>query len=340
MAVVKANAYGHGDIEVAKTVVEAGCEYLGVGSVSEGLRLRQAGIKTPILVLGAQLPQRLEIAIENDLDITIFNLDQISLLQNLKPKNRPINLHLKIDTGMNRLGLPHTQIEKGIKLIISSTNFSLKGVYSHFATSDDKDDSYAQLQLERFNNVVNYIRSQIQDAPLFHMANSGALLNFPDSYFDMVRPGIVLYGVPPSNDLCLQWPFRKVLSLRSRILSIKQIGANEPVGYGKKYYAKRATYIGVIPVGYADGFSCKNLNNASILIDNKIYPLVGSICMDMAMVNLGKKLECNIGDEVTFIGKNGDYEISIVDISRRTKTIPYEVMCAISSRVPRIHIYD
>lgn len=335
MAVVKANAYGHGDLEMAHSAITTGCEYLGVAFVEEGVRLRQAGITAPILVFGVQLPELLPEAINNNLEITLTNFEQIDFVNNLKISS-PVRVHLKIDTGMNRAGFLINDLESVLKRIADSAVIELAGVYSHFSTSDEVDSSFALLQIERFKKVENLVRGQAENEIIFHMANSGAIMKHPDSYFDLVRPGIMLYGQPPSPDFALEWELREVMTLHSRLGLIKLIPENEPVSYSRRYYTKEATYIGVIPVGYADGFNRGNTNNADVVIRKKRYPVVGTVCMDMIMVNLGQQTECKTGDTVVLYGE----EIQIREVAARLNTIPYEVTCNVSGRVPRIHLYE
>jgi alanine racemase len=337
MAVVKANAYGHGDIEITRSAIESGCEYLGVAFCEEAIRLRESGISTPILVFGAHHAESLTAIISYDIEITITSKEQITYLENfLKNENVKIAVHLKIDTGMNRIGFAHETIADVLYTLKNCSKLELKGVYSHFSTSDEQDKEFARVQIKRFNEVCDFIDTHNDKKILFHMANSGAIMNLPEAYYDMVRPGIMLYGYPPSPEFSLEWELREVMSLRSKIGLIKKLKENEPVSYGRRYYTKENTFIGVIPVGYADGFNRANTNNGSVWIQGKCYPLVGTVCMDMVMVNLGSELHCSIGDDVIIYGE----EISITDVASRLNTIPYEVTCNVSPRVPRIHIKD
>lgn len=339
MAVVKANAYGHGDIEISKTVIEAGCEYLGVAFAEEGIKLREAGITTPILVFGAHLPQYLEAAIDYKLEITITSEDHLSFLKTVpSDKSGKIPVHLKVDTGMNRVGFHYDQFENVFNEILKNPNIEIKGVYSHLSTSDDRDQAYAHKQISRLSGIVNLVKSKCQHPVLAHLANSGAIMKLPEAHFDMVRPGIMLYGQPPSPDFDLDWDLKEVLSLRSKLGSIKHLKKNEPVSYNRRFYTEQETFIGVIPAGYADGLSRKLTNKAEVLINNKRYPLVGTVCMDMVMVNLGQNLTCKTGDEVIFYGWNSGQKISVREISEKLHTIPYEITCNVSARVPRIHL--
>jgi alanine racemase len=334
LAVVKANAYGHGDIEITKTAVESGCEYLGVAFVEEGIKLRQAGFDTPILVFGAHSPDMLKKAIKFNLEITLTNLLQIDFLNTL-PAHSKVMVHIKFDTGMNRVGFPHSDFKKVIDQIQRIPCIILKGIYSHFSTSDESDFSFAKIQIERFKKIRDYAHTVCTGEVIFHMANSGAIMQHPDSYFDLVRPGIMLYGQPPSSDFDLSWDLREVMTLQSRLGLVKLTEKNEPVSYGRRYYTNQRTHIGVVPAGYADGISRNLTNNGNVIINNKSYPIVGTVCMDMIMIDLGTETDCKTGDIVTIYGD----KIPIRDVAQRIGTIPYEVTCNVSQRVPRVHNY-
>jgi len=340
MAVVKANAYGHGSIELAKTAVNSGCEYLGVAFVEEGRELRNANIKTPILVFGAHQPEHLLQAAEHDLEITLTSMEQLTKFEHLLiGKKMKAAVHIKVDTGMHRVGVQPHDFEGVLKSVLNSKVFELKGIYSHFATSDDMDDYYAKSQLHKFEEIheltLNYIQHDIQ----FHMANSAAIMKFPEAYFDMVRPGVMLYGGRPGPDFPLEWDLKQVMELRSKIGLIQSLEANESVSYSRRYYTKDSTDIAVIPIGYADGYSRALTNKGEVIINDKKYPVVGTVCMDMIMADLNKNSGCSAGKDVILFGESGDLKISIDDIAKKTGTIAYEVTCNISKRIPRIHLY-
>jgi alanine racemase len=339
LAVVKANAYGHGDLEISRTAIEAGCDYLGVAYVEEGIKLRQAGISQPILVFGAYDSDYLASAINNNMEVTITSENQIIGLQNVFTSNQKIPVHLKVDTGMNRLGFHSENFKKIFLNVLNNKNFDIKGIYSHLSSADEVDRSYTDFQISLFNEIKEYTQSKSSHEILYHIANSAAIMKSPASYFNMVRPGIMLYGQPPSPVFELEWDLREVLSLSSKLVSINYLKKNEPVGYGRRFYTKDDTHIGIVPAGYADGLNRSLINNAEVIIRDKKYPLVGTICMDMVMVDLGKDVTCDVGDDVIFYGKNEHNKISICEISGKLKTIPYEITCNISSRVPRIHMY-
>jgi alanine racemase len=338
MAVVKANAYGHGDIEISKTAIDSGCEYLGVAFVEEGIKLRQAGISHPMLVFGAHHSEFLKSAIDYDLEITVTSDEQIDFLRKLNSTNKKILVHLKVNTGMNRVGYLPEEFEQSFKKMLNNRVFKIKGVYSHLSSADETNQFYTDLQISRFSEIKAFVEEKCSDEILFHLANSAAIMKSPDSYFDMVRPGIMLYGQPPSPDFELDWDLKEVLSLRSKLGLIKYLKKNEPVSYSRRFYTKDATHIGIVPAGYADGLNRGLTNNANVIIRGEKYPLVGTVCMDMVMVDLGKNLKCNVGDDVIFFGKDKYENISIREVSERLKTIPYEITCNISSRVPRNHL--
>jgi alanine racemase len=340
MAVVKANGYGHGDVEIATTALRSGCEYLGVAFVEEGIRLRKAKITAPILVFGAHFNTLLVQAVRYKLELTVTSDSQISFLKKYSEHiHQKIPLHLKIDTGMNRVGYPYQNFERALHTILKSRYLQLKGVYTHFSTSDEDNPSYALIQIKRFDEVKSYIQQQVFHPLLFHMANSGAIMKLPQSYYDMVRPGIMLYGHFPSPGFSCSWKLKEVMSLESRLSLIKYLLKNEPVSYGRRFNTKENSFIGVIPLGYADGFSRYNGGQAEVLIRGKRYALAGTVCMDMVMVNLGKKLNCKIGDKVVFYGRSGRESILINQVAGRLGTIAYEIICSVSPRVPRIHLY-
>jgi len=336
MAVVKANAYGHGSKELSKTAIDSECEYLGVAFIEEGIELRKEKIEAPILVFGSHDISYLIQALDYNLEITITSMQQIEDLKNFGKK---CNVHIKVDTGMHRVGFKIEDFEQALQQILDSQQIELKGIYSHFATSDDKDDSFFKQQLQRFKEIKKISEKYIQHNVLFHMANSGAIMKFPESYFDMVRPGVMLYGGLPNPKFITNWNLKQVMELRSKISLTKFIKKGDSVSYSRRYYSENDTQIGVIPIGYADGYSRALTNKTEAIITNKKYPVVGTICMDMIMVDSQNLPSLQTGDEVILYGKSGEQEISIDEIAGKTGTIAYEVTCNVSRRIPRIHIY-
>ena len=339
MGVVKANAYGHGMVEIAQTLVAHGASYLGVAFAEEGLQLRQAGIETPVLVFGAQNGEYFERCIERDLDITLTAEYQLEQLQHIYTKTgSKAKVHIKIDTGMNRFGFPFEASGEKIIKLFDEPCLDIRGVYTHFSSADEEDSSYTLYQLDRFLHIKEIILKKTGKKPLFHAANSAAIMKFPQSYFDMVRPGVMLYGNPPGPDFKLSWPLKEVMRFVSRVTLIKDLNPDEPVSYNRRFYTRKKTKVGVIPVGYADGYSRQLTNKAEVLIRNKRFPVIGTVCMDAIMVDLGANNDIQVDDEAVLFGAQGEEHISIVEMSRLQETIPYEVTCRVSGRVPRVHL--
>jgi alanine racemase len=338
MSVVKANAYGHGIIEVSSALREAGTNYLGVGILEEGILLREHAVEVPILVFAPPFPEQVEIALDYDLGTTVCSSVTAETLNALSSnRGRRAVVHVKVDTGMGRLGVDYREAVEFTKHVASLVNLDVQGIYTQFATADEKDSGFARTQLDRFQGVVSTLSNCGVDVPLKHCANSGAILNLKDSYYDMVRPGIMLYGYYPSQETSNILPLTRVLAWRSRIGFVKRVGAGTPISYGRRYVTDLPTTIASVPIGYADGLNRRLTNTGEVIIRGRRYPLVGSICMDQVMVDLGTSTDAKVGDDVTFIGVDGGEEISAWDVADRLGTIPYEVCCAISDRVPRVY---
>ncbi len=340
MGVVKANAYGHGMAEIADIMVEYGVEYLGVGFLEEGIALRNHGISHPILVLGGVLGSQVHDFLKFDLDITVSSLEigewidrQAALHGAGKAK-----VHLKVDTGMERIGVRSENAPYVLDRLVKLRHIELVGIYSHFATSDEKDKTFALVQLERFERVLAYARQKGYPVPMAHMANSGAVLDLPQSYFSMVRPGIMSYGAYPSRETSESIAIRPVMSLQSTVVFLKEADAGIGVSYGLRYRTIRKTKIATVPIGYGDGFSRNLTNQADVLIGGRRYPAVGTICMDQLMVDLGPESTVRVGDNVVLIGSDGAETISAWDLAGKLGTIPYEIFTAVAARVPRVVI--
>lgn len=334
MPIVKANAYGHGILEVSKTCVSIGADYIGVGFLEEGIYLRKNGIDCPILVLGGVLGYQIKKFIKYDLDITVSSLE---LAHNISREVESAKVHLKIDTGMERIGVSYERGADFVKEVLGLGNLEVVGVYSHFATADEKDKTFARLQLDRFRSVLDQLNKDRIRIPLIHMANSGAILDLPDSYFTMVRPGISVYGVYPTDECSRSIQLRSVLSLKSRVVFTKQLPSKTSISYGRHYFTRKKTQIATVPIGYGDGYSRLLTNRGDVLINEKRYPVVGAVCMDQLMVDVGNDFIV-VGDEVVLIGKMGAEEITAGEVAGKIGTIPYEVTCMINTRVPRVHI--
>lgn len=337
LGVVKANAYGHGLVPVTKAVLEAGASYLGVAIPDEAMELRRH-IQTPILVFSPPFDNSLESYVRFDLDATITSVETAYALNAVaRSAGKKARVQIKIDTGMGRIGfLPDVALD-AVRAVANLDSLEIVGVYSHFATSDESNKEFARRQLLSFKKLVSEIKGLGLKSILFHIANSGAILDMPDTYFDMVRPGIMTYGYYPSLETSESVDIKPALSLKSGIALIKTVKLGTSVSYGRKYFTKKETRIAVIPVGYGDGFTRLLTGKASVLIKGKKYPVVGTITMDHIMVDVGSDFEVQQGDEVVLIGRSGQESITAWDLASRLGTIPYEVLCMLNNRVPRIY---
>ncbi|MCL5029089.1 MAG: alanine racemase [Bacteroidetes bacterium] len=346
MAVVKANAYGHGVKEVVNSLNSLGKnrpEYFAVAICDEAVELRKLNVKQPILVFEPFEKNEADSVFRYKIIPTVFEDFHLKELLNAKRRligkvhlDERIKVHVKVDTGMNRLGIRYDKAFDFIEKLSKNNKFLIDGVYTHFATSDETDKTFANLQLKRFNELLNDLKKKNINYGLAHSANSGAIIDMPDSYFDMVRPGISLYGYYPSEDTSESFPLYPVMSLISRVASIKEIFPIETVSYGRLFTASQKTKIISVPIGYADGFVRNLTNKAQAIINGKIYNLVGRVTMDRIMFEINNH-EVKIGDKVILLGKEKDLEINAWDWSKILNTIPYEITCNISKRVPRIY---
>jgi len=339
MAVVKANAYGHGMIPVAASVLkEKTASYLGVAIVEEGVTLRRSKIHAPVLVFTAPFERQLRLFVENNLESTISSFSTAQKLNRVAAAmGRKAVVHIKLDTGMGRIGIAPKDAVSFIAGLAKLENLFVKGLYTHFATSDEKDLSFAKKQLSEFRFVIRALDAIGISVPLKHCANSGAILLLKGSQFDMVRPGIMMYGYYPSRETRKSLPLKPAMSIRARIGFLKTVEKGTSISYGRRYFTKSKTTIASVTAGYADGISRRLTNQSNAIIDGKKYPVVGTICMDQLMIDVGNRQTFKIGDVVTLMGREGREEISGWDISDALGTIPYEVCCAISERVPRVY---
>jgi alanine racemase len=340
MGVVKANAYGHGLVPVARELVRCGVEALGVAFVEEGVALRAAGITAPILVLGGLSAQQIVLFIEHDLMMTAASVDKMGQIDAAARRlGRRAQVHLKIDTGMERLGVHHYNAHALFEAALAATHCGLCGVFSHLANSDSFDPSFAREQLRRFECATAWFPNHGLPMPLRHIANSGAILQHAGSSFDMVRPGIMLYGVYPSAQVRRTVKLAPVLSLKTRVVYFKVTAAGAGVGYDQTWTAPRQTRIVTLPVGYGDGYRRNLSNKGQVLLRGHRYPIVGTISMDQMTVNIDWDEAYN-GDEVVLIGQQGGEAISIEEVAEWADTIPYELLTALNARVPRRYLAE
>lgn len=332
MAVVKANGYGHGALETAEVALETGAELLGVALLDEALYLRKNGIRAPILVLGHCPPEYAPIAAKHSISLTVYQKDW--LLQAKKVLSKPVAIHIKVDTGMGRIGV---QTEEELFELLTELNLSdsfiFEGIFTHFAKADSKDTEYYQTQLERFLRTLEVVKEKPR---WIHASNSAASLLHETGQFNLARIGIAMYGLTPSPEIADVLPVKLqgALSLHSTLIHVKKVPKGAKISYGCTYEAEEEEWIGTIPIGYADGW-IRALQGQEVLVNGLRSPIVGRICMDQCMVKLPGKMP--IGTKVTLIGKSGHEEITVDEIAKKLGTINYEVACMISSRIPRIY---
>lgn len=338
MAVVKANGYGHGAVEVAKTAINFGCSHLAVALPQEAIILRQAGINTPILVLGIVAPEELAICLNHNLILTISSSDNLQqVINTAKNYNKVAQVFLKVDTGMGRIGSNGENLLEIATTIKHNNNLDLLGLFTHFASSGGENLSFAKVQLERFNKTINHLKEHGINPTLISASASSAILNLPESHFNLVRVGIAMYGLYPSDLIQEKYILEPALSLITRISNIKKVPANTPIGYEMTYYTKKDSYIATLPIGYADGYNRRLSNKSYVLIKGKRYKVAGNICMDQLMIDLEQDDYIKQGDEVVLIGKQYNSFISLEELAKLVGTINYELACNVSLRVPRIY---
>ena len=343
--VVKANAYGHGIEEISKKLVDLEIDFLGVANYDEAIRLRKLIPNTPILVFGTLIHSKLEpakyvsILHNHNLTATVASFDTAKFLNEYSRKFKSrFKVHIKVDTGMRRIGLDYKRAYRNILQIASLKNIELEGIFTHFAASEEKNKSFAKLQLNRFYDLLNELKKAGIEFPLIHAANSGAVLDLKDSYFNMVRPGLLLYGYYPGSGIRNKIELKPIMNLKSKITYIKKVDEGESISYGRKYFTKKPVFIGSIPIGYGDGYWRLLTNKSKVLINKKFYRQVGSVSMDWIMVELGSTYKVKTGDDVLLMGEENSYNLGADELARICGTTPYEMLCAVADRVERVYL--
>ena len=335
---VKADAYGHGAVEVSRMAEDIGVDWLGIATVPEGIELRQAGIRLPILKFSPAFHEEMEEAVKHDIALAVCELENIRQLQKIcAALGRKCQVHLKIETGMGRIGVASEDaFPMADEIINRCPDLILGGAMTHLPVSDEGSKSFTQRQIERFKKTVNDIETHLNfKVPLVHCANSGGVLAHPESWCDMVRPGIMIYGFYPSEDTPQTILLKPGLSFKTRVSFLKNVPKGGSVGYGRTWIAPEDSWIATFPAGYADGFNRLFSNMGRVLVNGRSYPVVGRVCMDQSMCNLGANTEVKVGDEVVLIGDSGCQNISAYEWAEKLKTITYEVTCQINRRVRR-----
>ena len=343
IAVVKANAYGHGAVDVAPVLIENGADRLAVAMLSEALELREAGIKVPILILGYTDVAFSEMLINNDIEQTVYSLEYAKeLSKKAEALGKVAKIHIAVDTGMGRIGfLPNEKSVEEVVEISKLSNLRITGIFTHFSNADEQDKSYAHNQIEKFNSFINEIEKREVNLGLKHISNSASIIDIEDAHYNAIRPGIILYGYYPSDYINKdKLKLMPALSLKCQVIHVKELPKGEYIGYGRKFRTERDSVIATLPIGYADGYIRGLYEKAHVIINGKLAPVVGKICMDQCMIDVTDVGPVKVGDEVVLLGEDNGVKNNADDIAKMLDTINYEILCMIGRRVPRIYIKD
>lgn len=339
-AVIKANSCGHGAIKVAPVVLANGADRLAVANLEEALELRRAGINSRILILGATEPSRADEIIANDLDQAVFTMDLAKALsRTAQAVDQTARVHIKVDSGMGRIGfLPTEESLTEIEAILSLPNIGFEGLFTHFSTADETDKTYSHLQHERFSIIRDGLKARGLVPTICHMGNSATIIDLKEYHYDMVRAGIILYGQPPSQEVSKDvLSLKPSMAIKARIVNVKTLGDHEAVSYGRKYWTEGERRIATLPIGYADGYTRLFSNKAEVLVHGQRAPIIGNICMDQCMIDVTHIPDVAIGDEVVLMGAQHDDAITYDELATLIGTIPYEILCMIGRRIPRVY---
>ena len=343
IALVKANCYGHGVIGIIPTLLENGVSRFAVAMISEALEIRDNKITTPVMILGFTPLYLGEELINNNIEQTVYDLDYARELSKIAlTLNKKAKIHIAIDTGMGRIGfLPNEKSIDNITEICSLEGIEVIGIFTHFSTSDEKDKEYSHEQFTKMLSVMDTLKKRGIDIPLKHVANSGAIIDLPDTYLDAVRAGIILYGYYPSDEIDKNnLALKPALTLKATITNVKTLEKDMYVSYGRTFKTSNETIVATIPVGYADGYLRKLAENGKVIIKGEFAPIIGRICMDQFMIDVTNIPDVKIGDEVILLGEKNGLKYNADDMAKKLDTINYEVTCMLKSRLPRVYIKD
>jgi alanine racemase len=341
MPILKANAYGHGLVRIARLMQDIGAEIIGVAVLEEGILLRESGITMPILVLGGILGNQVPHFLKHELTITASSIDKVKQIdKSAAEMGCTAKVHLKIDTGMERIGVHYYSADRFLEISHEAENVSVEGIYTHFANAESRDLTYTRLQLSRFQRVLEFFEKRgVTRPPMVHCANSAAILRLPESFFNTVRPGLLLYGVYPERHIDRSVEVRPAMSWKSRVVYFKVIKPGHPVGYGSTWQSDRPVRAVTVPVGYGDGYFRSMSHGAHVIIRGKRYPVIGTISMDQIVVNIEWDSAYN-EDPVVLLGEMNGERITCEDLAEWAGTIPYEILTNINTRVPRVYLGD
>jgi len=338
ISIIKADAYGHGAVEIAKRASVSGADMFGVSTVGEGIELREAKIESPILLLGGCSKGDAEWIVSYNLKRIIYSFDAVlSLSKEAERQGKIADVHIKVDTGMGRIGIQSDEVMGLVKKVSSLKNIKIEGILTHFATAYEVDKEFTERQIKIFKGVIEELKKSGFLFSFMHASNSAAIVNYPDSYFNTVRPGIILYGSIPFDFPVEDFLIKPVMSWKTSIVHLHNTPEKTGISYGRRFVTKRDSIIATIPVGYADGYSRSLSNKVQVLVGGRRVNQIGTICMDMCMIDVTDLPDVKVGDDVVLLGRQGGEEIRVEELASIAGTIPYEIFCSIGRRVRRVY---
>jgi alanine racemase len=343
IGVIKADAYGHGAVETAPILLKNGVTRLAVAVITEALELRKAGIEAPIVILGFTPLDFGKAIVENDIEVTVYNYEYAEALSKIGQQfGKKIKVHIAIDTGMGRIGfLPNEESVNYVYKISKLSNIILEGLFSHFSTSDEVDKSYTEIQMEKYNWFDKKLKEKGVNINVRHIGNSAAIIDLPQMHLDAVRPGIIIYGYYPSEEILKdRLKLKPVMSLKASIIHVKTLPKGESISYGRTYITDKESCIATVPIGYADGYTRLLSGKGKVIVNGKYAPVIGRICMDQCMIDVTGIDGIKQGDEVILMGESEELSITADDLAQAIGSINYEIICMISKRVPRVFIKE
>ncbi len=336
MAVTKANGYGHGLIEISRSSLQAGATMLGAAILDEALALRENGIKGPILTLGCPLPDQAPDIVNNYISHVVTNIEAAEFLSREAVKRDiPAKVHIKIDTGMGRIGVTMDKALSYAQELTAHPGIEIEGVMMHFPSADQPDLSFSRQQIGKFSDVLSKLSCAGIAPKWIHTANSAAIAFLPESHFDMVRPGLLIYGIPPTPESC-DIPLRPAMTIKARITQIRSVPKGQNISYGRSFVTKRKSVIGIVPLGYGDGYSRAHSNRGKVLVKGTFAPILGRVCMDQFVVDLTDIPQVELGEEVVVMGRQKENQITTWDVAEWMNSVPHEVVSALGTRLPRV----
>jgi len=340
ISIIKADAYGHGAVEIAKRASVSGADMFGVSTVGEGIELREAKIESPILLLGGCSKGDAEWIVSYNLKSIIYSFDAVlSLSKEAERQGKIADVHIKVDTGMGRIGIQSDEVMGLVKKVSSLKNIKIEGILTHFATAYEVDREFTGRQIKTFKAVIDELKKSGFSFSFMHASNSAAIVNYPESYFNTVRPGIILYGSTPFDFPVEDFLIKPVMSWKTSIVHLHNTPEKTGISYGRRFVTKRDSIIATIPVGYADGYSRSLSNKVQVLVGGRRVNQIGTICMDMCMIDVTDLPDVKVGDDVVLLGRQGGEEIRVEELASIAGTIPYEIFCSIGRRVRRVYIF-